>query len=244
MSILQCCYINILETGSVSLTAGTADPNYPLARLYDRDPGKVFQTTAAVTTQINCTQSGSQPVDSVLIPPGHNLSGMSLQALYYNGTSWVAVATWTQPDNNIIVKSWAPVTASQWMLIISSPSIIPQIGELFFSSTYTWERNPQRPSGEYDDIFNVESKTTASGRDRFLVHGALKRQRKYSQTMASATQKSSIQAFWDAWGGNKPFFLCDHEGNWIYGKMTKAMNFKEVSAGRYSFDFEFLEVIP
>ncbi len=47
---------------------------------------------------------------------------------------------------------------------------------------------------------------------------------------------------WGAWGGSKPFWLCDHEGNWIYGKLSKPLNLKEDGYSRYSFDFEFMEV--
>ena len=48
---------NILDSGTVSLTAGTAHADFPLARLYDRNISDIFKTSAAVTTEIHVDQA-------------------------------------------------------------------------------------------------------------------------------------------------------------------------------------------
>lgn len=56
MSQIKTCVKNILESGTVSLSAGTADSSYPLYRLYDRDIGKIFKITAAATLEVKIEQ--------------------------------------------------------------------------------------------------------------------------------------------------------------------------------------------
>jgi len=56
MSNIKTCVKNILESGAVSLSAGTADSSYPLYRLYDRDIGKMFKITSAATLEVKIEQ--------------------------------------------------------------------------------------------------------------------------------------------------------------------------------------------
>lgn len=252
MSAVLSCFKNLLETSTVSLAAGTADSTYPLYRLYDRVIGKMFKTTAAVTTEVQVDQgaSGNLAADRLLIPAGHNLSGMTLDILYSdNGSAWsTAVTQWVQADNNLIDKSWASITHRYWKFKITSPASIPQIPEIFLTQTYTWERNPSLPLGPIDDVFNVENVVTSGGQDRFLTHGSAKRQRQYKCTGASETQRASITLLNAAWAGGKPFWLYDHEGTAIYGKLKEPLNLIQTgennTGGLFSFDINFLEVLP
>jgi hypothetical protein len=41
-----------------------------------------------------------------------------------------------------------------------------------------------------------------------------------------------------------PFWLCDHEGDWIYGRLTSPIKLVEVAFQTYSFDLDFQEVLP
>ena len=252
MSLVKCCYINILETGTVSLSAGTEDSDYPLYRVYDRDIGRLFKITAAVTMEIKIDQgaSGNLAIDRLLIPAGHNLDGMTLDIKYSDNDSayYTAVSQWVQSGNSLIEKNWSSITHRYWKFIITSPGSIPEIPELFLTQTYEFEQNPRVPWGPFDDEFNVQNEVTAGGQDRFLIHGDAKKQRNYYIYKGDETQKTNIITLNNAWAGAKPFWLCDHDAVWIYGKLRKPIGIKEEdeneSGGYYSLDFDFLEVLP
>lgn len=240
-------YRNILETSLVTLSDGTADTYCPLMRLYDRDIGRVFKTTSAVSTTILVNQQSTPiAVDRLIIPSGHNLSGATLNIEYStDNVNWTAaVAQWVGASG-LITKSWASLTRQYWRFRITTPSAIPQIAELFLTSTYTWPRNPQRPSGPLDPKFNTRNDVTSGGQDMFLVLGPAKRRREYPAMRCPSDMYAEMLALYSAWGGYKPFWLLDHEGNWIFVKFTTdELGMKEVSAGQYQFDFKTLEVIP
>ncbi len=245
--MIKSCYMNILESSTVSLTVGSQNNSCPLYRLYDRDIGRMFAGSAAAALTVNAAQLGNPvAVDSLFIPAGHNLYGMSLdiQCSDDNVTYTSAVGgAWNQPDTGLIVKSWAAATHRYWQLVITNCGAAPQFAELFLSSTYTWEKLPARPGGPFEDVFNVKAETTASGLDHFMVFGNSKRQRIYKVVNAGATQQANILALNAAWAGSKPFWLYDHSGVWIYGKLSKPLNLKETGAGKFEFDFDFLEVL-
>ncbi len=248
MSQLIACYKNLLESATVTLSAGTEDSNYPLYRLYDRDPGLKFKPTSAVTIEIKIDQSGLSSklaVDRLLIPPGHNLSGMTLDIKHSSDdiTYIAAVAQWSQPDNNEIVKSWSSLTKDYWKFIITSPASIPEIGDMFLSPSYTWERNPARPTGPLDLKFNVERREDAGGRPRYLQHGNPRRQRSYQLPRAVSAQRTNIEDLNTVWAGSRPFWICDHESNWIFGELISPIELIEVAYNKYAFKFDFLEVL-
>ncbi len=245
--MIKTCCLNILETSTVSLAAGYGDedPSYPLYRLYDRNIGRPFKTTSAVTTQIKVDQGASPvPVDRLLIPAGHNLSGLTLAVLYSdNGTAWSYAATDWTAGSGLIDKSWASLTKRYWLFSINTPSAIPAIPELFLTRTYTWERCILK-TGPLDKLFNVERAESASGLVRFLIKGDSRRQRVYRISNAGETQKTNILSLNDTWQGGKPFWLYDHEGVWIFGELRKLIDLKETAYRTYGFDFDFLEVLP
>ncbi|MBI4822671.1 MAG: hypothetical protein HY805_00345 [Nitrospirae bacterium] len=244
--MIKSSYKNILETGTVSLSAGTEDSNYPLYRLYDRNIGRFFKTTSAITTEIKIDQGSSpQAVDRLLIPSGHNLNGMTLDIKYSDDdiTYTPAISQWTGASG-LIDKSWASITKRYWKFIITTPASIPQIAELFLTQTYEWERNPSRPGEHLDPLFNIEREESFGGQVRFLIKGDPRKQRFYHVRCVGETQKNNILTLNDVWSGGKPFWFYDHEGNWLFGELKNPINIKEVSYQKYDFDFEFMEVIP
>lgn len=247
MSLPLNCYQNILETGAVTLATGAENPDFPLWRLSDRDIGLLFKAAEAVTLTVKIDQgaAGNIAVDRLLIPAGHNFSGMTLDIKYSadDVTYTAAVAQWAGAAG-LINNSWASLTRRYWKFIITAPGTIPQFAELFLCPTYTWEQIPNGPSGDMDPLWNVENLVTAGGNDRFLQHGAAKAQRTYDIARAGDTQKTSISALNAAWAGSKPFWLCDHEGQWIFGKLRSPITLKDTGAARHSFRFDFVEVLP
>lgn len=245
---IKTCYKNILETGTVSLTAGTADTAYPLYRIYDRNIGRVFKTTSAVTTEVKVDQgaSGNLAIDRLLIPSGHNLNGMTLDILYSDNDTdyYPAVTQWVQSGSGLIDKAWTSISKRYWRFKITTPASIPQITELFLSPTYEFERGDDRPGGPFDPIFNIERDESFGGQVRFLIKGDPRKQRVYRFEVVKETQKTNMSTLNDAWAGSKPFYLYDHEGIWIFGEMRTPLGLKEIGYQVYSFEFDFLEVLP
>jgi hypothetical protein len=246
--MIKTAQINILEASAVSLSAGTEDTSYPLYRLYDRNVGRMFKPTVAETIEVKIDQGGEatpESIDRLIIPVGHNLAGMTLDIEHSaDDVAYTpAVTQWTGAAG-LINKSWSELTKRYWKFIITSPASIPELPELFLTSTYEWERNPARPTGALDEEHNVTSESTAAGQDRFLEHGDPKRQRPYHMPRCGEAQKDNIKALFEGWGGSAPFWLCDHEGDWIFGKLLAPLDLRETAHQAYSFNFDFLEVLP
>ena len=245
--LVKTAHINLLEEAIVSLSAGTADPSYPLGRLYDRNVGRDFRATAAATIEVKVDQgaAGAQAIDRLIIPPGHNLEGMTLDIKHSSDDAVYTPATaqW-QGAEGLIEKSWAPVVKRFWKFIITAPTTVPSLAELFLTSTYEWEKNPTRPYGPFEDVHNTQNPQTSGGRDRFLVLGPPKRHRPYEVARAGESQKDEMEALYGTYIKGRPFWLCDNSGDWIYGKLQGGLDLTEVAYQRYRYSFDFIEVIP
>jgi hypothetical protein len=191
------------------------------------------------------TTAAFEAVDRLLIPSGHTLGGETLGVkCSHDGVNYFdAVAQWTGAAG-LINKSWTAKAARYWKFVVTNPTAVPVLAELFLTNTYEWARNPSRPAGPLDDVFNVEHAQTASGQDRFLVRGAEKRRRLYHMPRCGEIQKDNILALYSEYGGSAPFWLEDHGGDWIYGQLREPLNLREVAYQSYGFDFDFLEVLP
>lgn len=246
MSVMT-AHLNILESSTVTLASGMEDPDYPLYRLHDRHIGRPFRTTSAVTTGISVDQgAGATPsIDRLLIPSGHNLAGMTLDVLHSSdGAAYApAVPQWTGAEG-VIDKSWLPIEKRYWKFLIMSPAAVPSIPELFLTAAYAWERQPARPSGPMDKEFNSISETTSAGADRFLVMGSPKRRRLYNVPRCGSAMCEQIRTLYDTWAGAMPFWLMDHDGAWIYGRLTAPVELIEHGYGAWGFQFAFKEVLP
>jgi len=245
--MLITAHMNILESSVVSLSAGTEDPGFPVYRLHDRNIGRVFKPTAAETIEIKVDQgaSGIKAIDRLLIPSDHSLDGLTLDIKHSDDDALYtpAVAQWAGASG-VIDRSWAHAAHRYWKFIITTPGSIPGIPELFMSSSYEWPKGPARPAGPLDRMHNVSNELTSSGKDRFLVHGSPKAQRRYRLPRCGESQKDAMLELDDSWAGAKPFWLYDHTGQWIYGKLEAPLDITEVAYQSYSVVFSFLEVLP
>ncbi len=248
MSTVKTAHLNILESGAVTLSAGSADPSGPLARLWDRNVGRFFKAAAATTLEVRVDQGATGPylsIDTLFIPQAHNLDGMTLDIQYSDDDASYtpAVSQWVQSGGGLITKSWAPVVARYWKFIVTSPASAPEFAELFLSASVEWIKNPTRPAGRLERIFNVAHTSTASGADRFLIHGLPRRRRSYSLPSIGEAQKDLLLELNESWAGVKPFWLSDHTGQWMFGRLDSPLEVAEEAHQRYSARFEFLEVI-
>jgi hypothetical protein len=122
--------------------------------------------------------------------------------------------------------------------------VIPQLAELYLTSTFAWTDLPDFPSGPLDPEPNVTTLELSGGGDRFVKNGDLKRRRTYVVSHCGAAQKNAMVALNALWEGRKPFWMCDLDGVWIYVKLTQKMNIREVKTGQWSYVFDALEVLP
>jgi hypothetical protein len=173
------------------------------------------------------------------------LSAQEIADIYNAGAGKIVEAgQWEQSGSGIINRSWSPAAHRYWKFRVSSPQAAPEIAEMFLTSTYEWERNPARPAGPFEPVFNVEEARTSSGQERYLVHGPPRRRRTYRMPRCGEAQRTNMEALFSGWGGSAPFWLEDHEGTWLYGGLRAPIALREVAYRSYSFEFDFAEVLP
>jgi hypothetical protein len=248
-------YINLLESSTV--TSSDADSSYPLANLSDRDIGKPFKFNSATAPWVKADQgaAGTQAVDLLFIPAGHNLDGLRLTLEHNSTDSWAGGQTtasqWTQSGSGQIVKTFAGVTDRWWRLTVDdgaggNPGVVPEFAELFLTSLYTFERDAsRRASGPFGNVRNVEDLARADGAYRSLKHGAALRRRNYIVPLAPAAQYANFETLLAAtYNEGVPFLLHDHDGAYIWSRISGDPNPKQVSYGVWSFGFECVEVVP
>lgn len=245
MATISTAHLNLFEIGTTTLSAGTETTGYPVYRVHDRDQGRLFVATTAETTIVHVDQgaAGAQAVDRLIISSGHNLAGVTLDIEWSDDdAAWTAATTqWTGAAGDIN-KSWTAITHRYWKFTATSPAAAVQIGEIFLTETTTWARNPSRPGGPQELLHNVTVAITAEGRVRFEVNGPSLRQRNYTLQNISSTQRTQYEALWTAYAGSKPFWLYDHEANWIFGRFVAQPQIAEVNAGVFNATMAFLEV--
>lgn len=239
--MIKICRQNIMETSVATLSAGQAGS--AIYRLYDRNVSRPFRAQSAGAIEISIDQGGSpMQVDTLIIPEGHNLSGADIRLLRSDdGITYQDVAQAEQEGGGIIVLEFPPVSSRFFRFRVESPAVAPEFSELFISPAHGWEKDPPHPIGPLEPEFQVETALTAGGSERYLISGPPKRKRKYSVQSASKELKDMALSAYESWAGAKPFYLCDHEGQWIFGGLRGGLNLKENGFEKFSFDFDFVE---
>ncbi len=243
---MKSCYQNILESSTVTLSAGAADASYPLYRLWDRDIGRPFKAADTSTLEIKIDQ-GAAPlaIDRLIVPAGHNMAGMTLDLQYSddNVTYTSALgAPFVQPDTGLIQKSFASSAHRYWEFAISGTiGAAPQLAEMFLSPTS--DISPDPDFGWVPDTeWNVQNDVTAAGQDRFLELGGPKEVRKYDMKHLSDSEAAVITALKTGFAGKKPFWFYDLDGNWYYMKAT-SIYVKRSDPGQWDAHIELKQVL-
>jgi phage gp37-like protein len=244
---IRTAHMNILESSTVSLPAGIEDIQYPLYRLYDRNISRPFRAASEGTLEVLVDQGNTESprsVDTLIIPTGHNLDGLSLGLWHSDdGVSYLeAIPEWTATATPI-VKNCKYMASRYWKLVIDSPSLVPSMPEMFLTSAYEWERMPLLDASPHVDFHNLVSRASSDGRQRFLRAGPDRRRRSYSISRCPSAMRDEMLALWETWGEGKPFWLCDHEGQWIYGGLESEPGLGETAAGSYALVFDFMEAL-
>jgi hypothetical protein len=244
MPRLSIYYQNILENATSVVMTPAAESAFPVYRLSDRHIGRMCVASSDSSTSIVINQSSSPlEIDTIIIPEGHNLSGVSCSLDHSaNGSSFVTALTWLQSGSDAIKKTMAsPITANYWRLSLSLQSDPIEIAELFLTVKQTLERNPNEDDREMFPRFNVERIEDTGGRPRYIVKGEPREYRGYQFDYASAEMRGMIETLNDAWAGHKPFWVEDTDGSLIYGELYSPIEMKRAGS-RGSTDFKFLEV--
>jgi hypothetical protein len=237
---------NIMETGTVSLTAGTAHADYPLARLYDRNISDLFKTTAAVTTEIQVDQgaSGNIAIDTCIIAGGHNLDGETIDIQHSpNGSVWTDATTQFTGTAGTIIKTLTGGTKRYWRVKITNPSAAVEIPEIFFTPAYTWEAEPSYPLERLQENFNVNKVTDLKGENYYLKLGESKRVRRYTIELVLTAQKDNFLDLRADWAGYKPFYITDHEGSLIFVEFDNEENVSSSKQDLFQIDMNLVEVL-
>ena len=235
---------NLLEDGTVTVSPA-ADSSYPAYRLYDRHIGRSFKFGSVVnpsTIKIDQGATGSTEIDTIIIPNGHNLDGLTLTLEYSeNNSDWTQADQWSQSGTGNIQRTFTAATKRYWRLSVASPSSAPSLYELFLTKSYTWERNPEELDRINFPEFNVVRVQDAGGRPRFIELGEAREYREYSLYKISGDHRTAIVALNNSWAGKNPFWMKDVDGSLIYGELVSKLQFS-LSGDFADTDFKFLEV--
>jgi len=245
MSLIRLATANLLEIATSLTDTGTATTGYPIARLVDRNVAREYRIADDADRETVATGSVSAiEVNALIIAAGHNVGGLAYTlAKSANGTDWTTVSTGNLPaGTGIIVVEFAATTGAHWKLTLPHAQAVIMT-EMMLEKIYTFERNPQRPSGALETRLNVTTSETAAGSARYISHGPVRRRRSYDFANASAAEATELQSRFAALGGVKPFFLCDHAGAWIWGNLEEPIAPAEIAAGRFRFTMNFVEVL-
>lgn len=236
---------NRMETGTVSLTAGTAHADFPLARVFDRNIGDLFKATAAETTEIRVDQeSDIRSVDTAIIAAGHNLDGETVDIQYSdNGADWSDATTQFTGAAGNIIKTLTGGSKRYWRVKVTSPSAAVEIPELFFSSAYPWEADPVYPLNGIEETPNIETIIDRSGENYYKKRGEPKRIRQYGLKNMLTAQKDNLLILWSDWGGYKPFWLFDHDGELFFTEIVGKLNLGTDLKSIYRAEILFREVL-
>ena len=142
MSIAKYCRPSDILTdipgGSVSLTAGIADVNFPLTNLYDRKAHTVFKSTGTGAT-IRRVFSSAKTLQAIGII-NHKLAGATVTLTNGAGLN-VSIAIPANSEDGHCIDAWktlvglANTSSTTWDLTITGAATVVAIGELLLVET-------------------------------------------------------------------------------------------------------------
>ena len=236
---------NYLEGATIDVT--TEDPSYPRYRLYDRAQGLLFKGTShpnPFVIKANLGASGPYPgIDTVILGANHNLTGLTLTLKYSdNDDSYTVAKSWTGAAG-INRQSFTEANHRYWKLEIANPSANPEIGELFLTKVYSFERSPDYGYG-LGNKENVSRGESSSGYSQKTKWGEERKRRNYRLTKMSDGQRLDLEAFRETIDGIKNFYIEDLLGNLFFVELPEGLpDFIAEPMGRWGIDFNILEVL-
>ena len=238
-------YWNYLESGTV--TVASENTSYPKYRLYDRAQGLLFKGTGIIEwfwISLNLGATGPYPmIDTVILGKNHNLSGVEIFLWYGdNGVDWYEAISWTGMAG-INLKTFIGKQRRYWNLGIHNSPNIPEIGELFLTKEYSFERSPDWGYG-HGDQKNIGRLESQSGLSQKTKYGEKKKRRSYGLTRLNDDQRIDLETFEGAIDGFKNFYIKDLKGNLFFAELPGGLpDFRSEPLGRWGIDFHVLETL-
>lgn len=246
MGSIHLLYRNILENSTVTTT--NEDTDYPDYRLYDRDVGKLFKGTSTGNHTIKADQGAvtQYEVDTLIIPPGHNLTG-GVQLSWehsYDNTTWIDMVTaWSGAAGQIVKEVSAEQDKRYWRLALTALAAIPEIPEVWMglkielADVIAWGYQ-EGPRG------NVEKSESLSGRPYLLELGEERQYRNYTCKIHDSDTRDDLEAFFSHSRG-KPFWLKDLDDTWLFMCLVdpNVGPFSRPGYGRWDINLEMIEVL-
>lgn len=244
MSLIKIATVNGLELATtVTPTIATVTGN-PTSRLYDRNTARPCTTTAAGARSWLITLPSAQNYNTLILGPGHNVGGSAYTLeRSSNGTDWTSASSGNVAAGaGAAAISFTGMSRLYWRLGLPADASTT-LTEVWLCAPHAFLRNPSRPSGALENKWNVEVDETSAGSARFIEHGPVRRVRNYDFPNISEAEAIEVAGCIDALEQTRPFWLCDHRGAWIFGILDAPLVLTEVAAGRFSFAFNFVEVL-
>ncbi len=238
-------YQNYLESAIVTVTS--EDAAFPKYRLYDRAQGLLFKGTThpnpfGILADLGA--SGPYPaIDTCILGKNHNLTGLAID-LYYssNGVDYYLAKSWVAAAG-IDRQSFIQRTVRYWAFYIIASPANPEIGELFLTKCFSFDRNPDL-GYQYGDDKNFNRVLTQSGMAQKTKLGERKKARSYRLTNISPLQKTDLENFDLGIDGMKNFYIEDIEGNLFFAEMPQGLPRFEAKIGdRWDATLDVLEVL-
>lgn len=242
---LKLYYQNYLESGTVTVTSENS--SFPKYRLYDRAQGLLYKGTShpdpfLIKTDLGA--SGPYPaIDTIILGENHNLTGLILTLAYSdNDTDYTTAKSWTTTAG-INRQSFTQAQHRYWRLSIASPANDPEIGELFLTKRFAFERNPNLGYG-YGKRKNIDRLESQGGYSQKTKWGEMKKRRTYHLTKIGEAQRLDVEAFEIAIDAIKNFYIEDLEGNLFFAELPEPLpDFIAEPMGRWGLDFTVQEIL-
>jgi hypothetical protein len=240
--------VNLLETSTVSVTGEAAGKGKE--RLTDREIVLPYQDSGITTPRRLTADQGagvSTPWDTWIVPPGHNLNGLTLQA-----ETSPDMASWTERDSfvpgstGLILRTpgGGPFSFRGMRLTINSPASPPSLGELLFTTKYELPVGPSIGGLEAGHVSGVTRAESAGGYVWKVRHwGPLWSARYRLDDLTVAQRDTLLTLFETLASGAKPFYLTDHDGTtrWVEWMNPEAL-FQAAPVSLHGVELAFREV--
>lgn len=218
-------YNLLAEPESIVSVTGSNDDS-PASRLYDRYISLLWKYTANVALTFECDQgtpTTELPID-ILIIDQHNFGNAGTMDWQYSdgdSTYIEAVTTWTQSDNDQIIKTLStPITERYWQLLCNSAVLNPYCGEIYMSYGYEFETDINRPP-QLSEAQNVKWNMSVGGLERSTLFGEARKSRTYTLNLKTSTQLTNFRTamgYLDEY--SKSFYIKDHVGSYWPCRLT------------------------
>lgn len=248
-SLIRFATPNFIENATTISVSGDVTAGYPVTRLHDRNKAREHRVSGGTAARHwTFSDLSAYGINALIIAGGHNIGGLAYTlkngATSTPGTT-VSSGTIDAGTGPIVAELSGSLSAAFWRFGLPD-STNANITEMFLTNIYNTTHMPDRESSYIGTHLNIENDETSGGSERWITNGPSRRVRKYVFLGAPAAEADAWKANVEALGYAKPFWICDHEGAWIFGNVTAVIEPQEVaSIGEVckNYTIEFREVI-